>query len=87
MLAEVMQGAGHDALVVVSDSYFRRNRWRSITNDFAEVIESPAVSFDRHNSVQVTDAALSALQKKRDRRSSLGALLRCAPATGLADRD
>jgi arylsulfatase A-like enzyme len=67
MLAELMQGAGYDTVAVVSDGYFRRNRWPSITDGFAEVIDSPAVDFDRHNSVQVTHAALAALHKKRDR--------------------
>jgi arylsulfatase A-like enzyme len=67
LLAEVLSAEGYDTAAVVSDGYFRRNRWASLTRGFAELIDSPALNIGRHNSVQVTDAALRVLRRQRER--------------------
>jgi arylsulfatase A-like enzyme len=60
-LAETLSQEGYEPVAVVPNRYFTRARWGSITAGFKRVIESPALSSKRHNSAEVTDAALSAL--------------------------
>jgi arylsulfatase A-like enzyme len=67
MLAELLSSEGYDTVGVISDAYFRKSRWGSLTAGFKQVSDAPVRLFPRHNSVAVTDAALSALRKKRKR--------------------
>lgn len=64
MLAEILAQAGYQTAAIVSDRYFTRKRWSSITDGFQRVVESPAkVGKKGHNSKQVTDTALAALAR------------------------
>ena len=65
LLAELLQQSGYDTVAVLSDVYFRKNRWGSLLQGFKQVIDSPIKHSGPHNSVEVTDAALAALSKPR----------------------
>lgn len=67
MLAEVLAAEGYDTVAVISESYFRRTRWASLTDGFAEVVDSPVKPAGKHNSIEVTDAALAVLRRPRTR--------------------
>jgi arylsulfatase A-like enzyme len=67
MLAELLADEGYDPVAVISDAYFRRSRWASLTAGFKQVLDEPLRLFPRHNSAAVTDAALGALRKARKR--------------------
>lgn len=65
LLAEVMKDAGYETTAVVSDNYFTRGRWGSLLQGFSNVVETPArVGMGKHNSKEVTDAALKRLESK-----------------------
>ena len=67
MLAEVLDGEGYETVGVISDAYFRKSRWGTLTAGFKQLSDGPVRLFPRHNSAAVTDAALSTLRKKRKR--------------------
>lgn len=68
LLAEVLAADGYETVAVVSDSYFKRSRWGSLTAGFAELVDSPVHGpAARHNSVEVTDAALQVLRRPRSK--------------------
>ena len=66
LLAEAMRNAGYRTVAVVSNSYFGKRRWGSITQGFGEVITAPYTGRPRvlHNSERVTKHARMALQSK-----------------------
>lgn len=67
LLAQQLARAGYDTAAVVSDAYFGKGRWSSLTRGFSRVIESPFRGAGRgpHNSARVTDAAIAELNRPR----------------------
>ena len=67
MLAEMLAGEGYDTTAILSDGYFRKNRWGSLLAGFGRVIESAIGVPIQHNSAAVTDAAIKVLEQRRAR--------------------
>ena len=67
LLAELLTEQGYDTTAVISDSYFRKSRWGSLLQGFGKVVESALRGPDMHNSKEVTDAAINALEHRRNR--------------------
>jgi arylsulfatase A-like enzyme len=65
-LQDLLDSGGYQTAAVLPAPYFEPGRWQSLTRGFQEV-DTSALRIGKHNSPQVTDAALRVLAEKTDR--------------------
>lgn len=63
-LAEYLRAQGYETASVISDEYFGRKRWGTVTQGFEQVDTAPSRA-GKHNAAEVTEAATRILKRPR----------------------